>query len=154
AVKDFIGTIVMASVIAGGFYMQKQDRQESQELHERFATSMVARHDGLIWNTQMAMTCDLEFDGRSGEEGIRRYLACEERMLDPEALNKALALDRQLRSCGGIENPERMTECFAAVIGLSVVKSKVSETESVQWSQAFSPAAPVVAHPLSQVLEK
>lgn len=148
--RDSIVAAVVAGLIAGGFYMQEPARQESQELHERFAASMVARHDGLIWNTQMAMTCDLEFDGRPGEEGIRRYLACEERMLDPEALNKALVRDRQLRSCGGIENPERMTECFAAVVGLSVAKDKVSETERAQWS----PVAPVAAHSLFQVLEK
>lgn len=139
--KNFIGTLVTVSVIAGGFYMQERARQESHELHERFAASMVARHDGLLWNTQMARTCDLEFDGRPGEEGIRRYLACEERMLDPDALSKALTQDTQWRACNGIENPERMTECFASTVGLSVVKSKISGAEGDQWSPPLSSAA-------------
>ena len=71
-------------------------------------------------------------------------------MLDPEQLSKALTLDTLLRACNGIENPEKMTEYFAAAVGLSVVKSKSSEAESVQLSQA----APIAVHPLSQALEK
>ncbi|MFB8830418.1 hypothetical protein ACE0DR_16350 [Azotobacter sp. CWF10] len=106
-------------VAVGGIYLHEQGRQASRELHERFAASMVARHDGLIWNAQMARACDLEFDGRPGDEGIRRYLACEERMLDPTELRKALALDAWFKSCSSIQDLDLLANCFARAVDLS-----------------------------------
>lgn len=118
--KVLIASATGVAAIVGGIYLHEQARQESQELYERFAASMVARHDGMIWNAQMGRVCDLEFDGRSGDEGIRRYLACEERMLDPAELRKSLAFDSWLKTCSGIEDLDLLTKCFAQAVDRSV----------------------------------
>ncbi|WP_349618402.1 hypothetical protein [Azotobacter salinestris] len=115
-------------VAVGGIYLHEQSRQASRELHERFAASMVARHDGLIWNAQMARACDQEFDGRPGDEGIRRYLACEERMLDPAELRKALALDAWFKSCSSIQDLDLLANCFARAVDLSAAEQENAQS--------------------------
>ncbi|MFC0710918.1 hypothetical protein [Azorhizophilus paspali] len=118
--KAFIASATGVAAIVGGIYLHEQARQENQELYEQFASSMVARHDGMIWNAQMGRVCDLEFDGRSGDEGIRRYLACEKRMLNPAELRKSLALSSWLKTCSRIEDFDLLTKCFAQAVDQSV----------------------------------